>query len=94
MNALRTTFQRVARTPKTFQKRQMGGHAQPKWEGIDKIVRGYFPEDYQREYYHIIEIVALFVSLYLVRTNANMDRNGWSRWVSLVYRSSTSSSFS
>lgn len=25
----------------------MGGHAQPQWEGIDKVVRGVFPEDYQ-----------------------------------------------
>ena len=28
----------------------LGGHhgPPPKWEGIDKVVRGYFPEDYQR----------------------------------------------
>jgi hypothetical protein len=33
------------------QRRTMaGGHAPaPKWEGIDKVVRGYFPQDYQRE---------------------------------------------
>jgi hypothetical protein len=34
------------------QKRNMslGGHhgPPPDWQGIDKIVRGYFPEDYQR----------------------------------------------
>ena len=51
MNALRTTFQRVSRNPGTLvQKRQMGGHAQPQWEGIDKVVRGVFPEDYQCKY--------------------------------------------
>ena len=50
MNALRTTFQRVCRNPRTLvQKRQMGAHAQPEWTGIDKVVRGYFPEDYQRK---------------------------------------------
>ena len=31
------------------QKRNMGGHAPaPEWEGIDKVVRGYFPQDHQR----------------------------------------------
>lgn len=32
------------------QKRSMGGGGGPKpeWEGIDKVVRQYFPEDYQR----------------------------------------------
>jgi hypothetical protein len=32
------------------QRRHMagGGHAAPEWEGIDKIVRGYFPGDHQR----------------------------------------------
>jgi len=31
------------------QRRAMGGggHAAPEWEGIDKIVRGYFPGDHQ-----------------------------------------------
>merc|ERR1719330_2236453 len=49
MNALRSTVQRAsARSPNTLsQKRQMGAHAQPQWEGIDKVVRGVFPEDYQ-----------------------------------------------
>jgi len=28
-----------------------GSHGPPpEWEGIDKVVRGYFPEDYQRAY--------------------------------------------
>lgn len=33
------------------QCRQMGGgHAPaPEWTGIDKVVRGYFPEDHQRK---------------------------------------------
>eukprot|EP00956_Cyclotella_meneghiniana_P012483 scaffold17741_cov67-Cyclotella_meneghiniana.AAC.4 len=31
-------------------KRRMGsGAAAPEWEGIDKVVRGYFPQDDQRE---------------------------------------------
>lgn len=30
------------------QRRNMGGHAPaPEWEGIDKVVRGVFPADYQ-----------------------------------------------
>jgi hypothetical protein len=36
------------------QKRGMalGGHhgPPPDWQGVDKIVRGYFPEDYQRTF--------------------------------------------
>jgi hypothetical protein len=34
------------------QRRSMaGGHAPaPEWTGIDKVVRGVFPADYQREY--------------------------------------------
>ena len=36
------------------QKRGMalGGHhgPPPEWTGVDKVVRGYFPEDYQRTY--------------------------------------------
>ena len=33
-------------------KRRMGGSAAPapEWEGIDKVVRGYFPQDDQREF--------------------------------------------
>jgi hypothetical protein len=29
----------------------LGGHhgPPPEWEGVDKVVRGYFPEDYQRK---------------------------------------------
>jgi hypothetical protein len=38
----------------TQQKRNMalGGHhgPPPEWTGIDKVVRGYFPEDYQRTF--------------------------------------------
>ena len=53
-----TVYARVAstagRTAARAQRRQMGGsHAPaPEWTGIDKVVRGYFPEDYQREYLH------------------------------------------
>jgi len=31
------------------QKRTMAGGPKPVWTGIDKTVRGYFPEDWQRE---------------------------------------------
>ena len=53
-----TVYARVARTAgrtaARAQRRQMGGsHAPaPEWTGIDKVVRGYFPEDYQREFLH------------------------------------------
>ncbi len=30
-------------------KRRMGSAAAPEWTGIDKVVRGYFPQDDQRE---------------------------------------------
>lgn len=33
-------------------KRRMGGAAAaPEWTGIDKVVRGYFPQDDQREFF-------------------------------------------
>ena len=53
-----TVYARVARTAgrtaARAQRRQMGGsHAPaPEWTGIDKVVRGYFPEDYQRKFLH------------------------------------------
>ena len=56
-SATMTVYARVARTAGRTavraQRRQMGGsHAPaPEWTGIDKVVRGYFPEDYQREFY-------------------------------------------
>lgn len=47
--AVRPAARRVASA--TVQRRQMGGHAPaPEWTGIDKVVRGYFPEDYQRKF--------------------------------------------
>jgi hypothetical protein len=33
----------------TTQRRTMAGGAAPEWEGIDKVVRGYFPSDSQRK---------------------------------------------
>jgi hypothetical protein len=36
-------------TKQQMQKRSFAGHAPAKeWEGIDKVVRGYFPLDHQR----------------------------------------------
>ena len=32
-------------------KRRMGSAAAPEWTGIDKVVRGYFPQDDQREFF-------------------------------------------
>ena len=50
MNSLRSTVQRASRIANaSAQKRQMGTHAAPEWTGIDKVVRGVFPEDYQRK---------------------------------------------
>lgn len=39
-------------------KRRMGSAAAPEWTGIDKVVRGYFPQDDQCEF---------FAALYLLR---------------------------
>jgi hypothetical protein len=33
----------------TTQRRTMAGGAAPEWEGVDKVVRGYFPKDSQRK---------------------------------------------
>lgn len=47
--ATRVAARRAA--SQALQKRSMGGSAPaPEWTGIDKVVRGYFPEDYQREF--------------------------------------------
>ena len=61
-----TVYARVARTAGRTavraQRRQMGGsHAPaPEWTGIDKVVRGYFPEDYQREFYSEARLTGLW----------------------------------
>uniref|UniRef100_A0A7S2EPJ3 Uncharacterized protein n=1 Tax=Trieres chinensis TaxID=1514140 RepID=A0A7S2EPJ3_TRICV len=53
MNALTSTAARGAvaarsSASRTAQRRNMGsGGPKPEWTGIDKVVRGYFPEDYQ-----------------------------------------------
>ena len=49
-STLRTTLRRVVQPPATMTKRGMAGShgAKPEWTGIDKTVRSYFPEDYQR----------------------------------------------
>lgn len=45
--AARRRFGMIAK--QQVQRRNMAGHgAAPEWEGIDKIVRGVFPADYQR----------------------------------------------
>jgi hypothetical protein len=57
-SALRTAARRHAMPLFTAQQRQqrrglaLGGHhgPPPEWTGVDKVVRGYFPEDYQRTY--------------------------------------------
>jgi hypothetical protein len=50
--AARRTVPLVTRTTQQPQRRSfaLGGHhgPPPEWEGIDKVVRGYFPKDYQR----------------------------------------------
>ena len=37
-------------TKQVVQRRQMGSAPAKEWEGIDKVVRGYFPEDHQRTF--------------------------------------------
>ena len=53
--ARRTTLlatRRATASSAAMTKRRMGGSAAPapEWEGIDKVVRGYFPQDDQREF--------------------------------------------
>ena len=47
---------RAAATSANTQKRRMGGAAAPapEWSGIDKVVRGYFPQDDQRAFCTIL----------------------------------------
>ena len=50
---LRRSTSLLRRTSSRLQKRNFalgGSHGPPpEWEGIDKVVRGYFPKDYQRK---------------------------------------------
>ena len=60
-SALRTAARRHAMPLFTAQRQQqrrnlsLGGHhgPPPVWTGVDKVVRGYFPEDYQRTYFKV-----------------------------------------
>jgi hypothetical protein len=69
-SAARRRFAGVARQ-QIQQKRSMGGHAPaPEWEGIDKVVRGYFPHDHQREFFVscvVVEVLCIKIpdSLFL-----------------------------
>jgi hypothetical protein len=60
--ALRTVARRRLATPLFTAQRQhqrrglaLGGHhgPAPEWKGVDKVVRGYFPEDYKCTYFKI-----------------------------------------
>ena len=46
--AARRRFGMAAKQSMQQQKRGMAHAPAPEWEGIDKVVRGYFPQDYQR----------------------------------------------
>lgn len=52
---LLATRRATASSTSAMTKRRMGGSAAPapEWEGIDKVVRGYFPQDDQRELNYI-----------------------------------------
>ena len=49
---------RAAQTQQATKRRMGGAAAAPEWTGIDKVVRGYFPQDDQSKF--------LFLSLWLV----------------------------
>jgi len=40
---------RAAQTQQATKRRMGGAAAAPEWTGIDKVVRGYFPQDDQRK---------------------------------------------
>lgn len=50
MYALRSSVRNTKKAVHALSRRNMGGHGAPvEYEGVDKIVRGVFPEDWQRE---------------------------------------------
>ena len=56
----------------------LGGHhgPAPDWQGVDKVVRGYFPHDYQRTYLLINETKSkkdLLRVLYVENTTAFLE---------------------
>lgn len=48
--AARTALLATKRVVSTQRRRMGAAAAAPEWTGIDKVVRGYFPGDDQREY--------------------------------------------
>lgn len=51
MYALRSSARNAKKVVNNLSRRNMGGHAAPvEYEGIDKVVRGVFPEDWQRKF--------------------------------------------
>ena len=49
MYAVRATARTANRAVTKISRRNMGGGAQVEYEGIDKVVRSVFPEDWQRK---------------------------------------------
>ena len=49
MYAVRATARIANRAVTKISRRNMGGGAQVEYEGIDKVVRSVFPEDWQRK---------------------------------------------
>eukprot|EP00559_Dactyliosolen_fragilissimus_P003963 CAMPEP_0184855124 /NCGR_PEP_ID=MMETSP0580-20130426/443_1 /TAXON_ID=1118495 /ORGANISM="Dactyliosolen fragilissimus" /LENGTH=118 /DNA_ID=CAMNT_0027349553 /DNA_START=50 /DNA_END=406 /DNA_ORIENTATION=+ len=47
LHAIRSSAARGIHVATKTTSRNMGSHAAPEWTGIDKVVRGVFPEDYQ-----------------------------------------------
>ena len=58
---LLATRRATASSTSAMTKRRMGGSAAPapEWEGIDKVVRGYLPQDDQREFIFILPIICV-----------------------------------
>jgi len=56
---------RAAQTQHATKRRMGGAAAAPEWTGIDKVVRGYFPQDDQRKFFITLFLCVWFIFLLL-----------------------------
>lgn len=59
---------RAAQTQHATKRRMGGAAAAPEWTGIDKVVRGYFPQDDQRKLFIFICVVVWMDNIPLLQS--------------------------
>ena len=57
---------RAAQTQQATKRRMGGAAAAPEWTGIDKVVRGYFPQDDQRKLFFEFVVGWTYISPFAI----------------------------